>query len=212
MLAGIADFHQVDKSAGIPDFNGYDDVLVPKTSKFSAFLGKISERAENVRSGKVKRKEDNMLMITTDGRKAALDLRLVDGRVGFDINSKVQACAEKAAYVYTQTAPAKLTQLIFCDTSTPKAGFNLYDELKRILVGMGVNPEEIAFVHDADSERKRNKLFEKVRLGDVRILIGSTFKLGMGVNVQDKLVALHHLDVPWRPADMTQREYDYYSI
>lgn len=206
MLSSIADFHQVDASAGIPDFRGYSDTLIPKTKRFSDFLNKISERADNVRSGKVKRKQDNMLLITTDGRKAALDLRLVDGRVGFDINSKVQACADNVEYVYKQTAVERLTQLVFCDTSTPKAGFNLYDELKRILVSKGVNPDEIAFVHDADTERKREKLFDKVRKGEIRILLGSTFKLGIGVNVQDKLVALHHLDVPWRPADMTQRE------
>jgi superfamily II DNA/RNA helicase len=108
--------------------------------------------------------------------------------------------------IYVKTGNKKSAQLIFCDTSTPKNGFNVYDEVKRLLVSMGIPPEKIAFIHDADTDIQRAKLFAKVRCGDVRILIGSTFKLGLGVNVQNKLVALHHLDVPWRPADMTQRE------
>lgn len=206
MLSYIADFHQVDKSSGIPDFDGYDDALIPKTDKLAKYLSEISKRAEMVREHKVKRKKDNMLLITTDGRKAALDLRLVERKAPFTVNSKVAVCAENICYIYKQTEKARLTQLVFCDSSTPKPEFNMYDELKRLLVSMGVAESDIAYVHDAESERGRSLLFSKMRKGDIRILIGSTFKLGIGVNVQDKLIALHHLDLPWRPADMTQRE------
>ena len=120
--------------------------------------------------------------------------------------SKVAHCAENVFDIYSQTWADRSTQLVFCDASTPKKTFNLYDELKNLLVGMGVTEEEIVFVHDAETDAARSQLFAKVRTGEVRVLVGSTFKLGLGVNVQDRLVALHHLDVPWRPADMTQRE------
>ena len=206
LLSSIADFHQVDKSAGVPNFDGYKDALISKTSDFAAYLDDISTRAERVRQGSVSRKDDNMLKITTDGRKAALDLRLVDPAASFTYQSKVARCAENVFDIYIKTANKKSAQLIFCDTSTPKNGFNVYDEVKHLLVSMGIPAEKIAFIHDADTDIQRAKLFAKVRCGDVRILIGSTFKLGLGVNVQNKLVALHHLDVPWRPADMTQRE------
>ena len=147
-----------------------------------------------------------MLKITTDGRKAALDLRLVDNSATFTFQSKVASCAENIFYIYQKTFLDKGTQLVFCDTSTPKKDFNIYDELSALLVNMGIPEDKIAYIHDATTEKKRNTLFENMRKGNIRILIGSTFKLGLGVNVQDKLVALHHLDVPWRPADMVQRE------
>lgn len=206
MLATFSDFHQMDETAGIPKHDGYEDAQIPKTRTFSEYLKEISNRAEIVRSGRISRTEDNMLMITTDGRKAALDMRLVNEKAGFTTSSKVFYCAEKVAEIYRETAAKKCTQLVFCDTSTPKAGFNIYDELKKILLKMGVSAEDIAYVHDAATEKKRDKLFEEMRQGKIRILIGSTFKLGLGVNVQDRLIALHHLDVPWRPADMSQRE------
>lgn len=206
LLSAIADFHQVDSSVGIPDFDGYKDALISKTSEFSAYLNDISARAELVRKGIVSRNDDNMLKITTDGRKAALDMRLVEPNKSFTYQSKVARCAENVFDIYCETQLDKSTQLIFCDSSTPKSGFNVYDEVKRLLIGMGVPSEEIAFIHDAGTESKREKLFSRLRSGNVRILIGSTFKLGLGVNIQNKLIALHHLDVPWRPADMTQRE------
>lgn len=206
LLASVADFHAVDETAGIPQMDGYSDALVSKTPRFSDYLAEISDRADAVRRGLVPRTEDNMLKITTDGRKAALDMRLVDPACGFSYQSKVSRCAEIAADIYFSTSDKLSTQLIFCDTSTPKAGFNVYDELKRILVGLKVPEEQIAFIHDADTEARRAALFAEVRAGRKRIVIGSTFKLGMGVNIQDKLIALHHIDVPWRPADMTQRE------
>ena len=206
LLSSVADFHRVDESAGIPIHDGYKDALISKTSAFAAYLDDISQRADDVRGGRVSRKDDNMLKITTDGRKAALDLRLVDPNAGFTYQSKVARCAENVADIYFKNAQSKATQLIFCDTSTPKAGFNIYDELKITLINLGVPEAQIAFIHDAETEAKRTRLFMKVRNGEVRILIGSTFKLGLGVNIQDRLIALHHLDVPWRPADMTQRE------
>ena len=206
LLSSIADFHQVDESAGIPMHDGYKDALISKTSAFAAYLDDISQRADDVRGGRVSRKDDNMLKITTDGRKAALDLRLVDSNAKFTYQSKVARCAENAADIYFKNVQSKATQLIFCDTSTPKAGFNIYDELKTALINLGVPETQIAYIHDAETEAKRTRLFMRVRNGEVRILIGSTFKLGLGVNIQDRLIALHHIDVPWRPADMTQRE------
>ena len=206
LLSSIADFHQADDSVDIPDFDGYTDTLIEKTPRFSEYLQSIAERADRVRQHAISRKEDNMLKITTDGRKAALDIRLVDESEPFTFMSKVARCAINVYDVYKRTSAQKGTQLVFCDYSTPKEGFNVYDDLKRALVEEGIPAEQIAFVHDATTESKRAKLFEKVRGGEIRVLLGSTFKLGTGVNVQDKLVAIHHLDVPWRPSDMTQRE------
>lgn len=206
LLSSVADFHQVDESADIPAFDGYNDALVSKTPAFAVYLADISTRADDVRNGRISRKDDNMLKITTDGRKAALDLRLVDPKASFTYQSKVARCSENVADIYFKTLADKSTQIIFCDTSTPKAGFNIYTELKDRLVLHGVPESKIAFVHDAETETKRSLLFAKVRSGDIRILIGSTYKLGLGVNVQKRLIALHHIDVPWRPADMTQRE------
>ena len=206
LLASVSDFYQIDKTNGIPEVSGYKDVIVAKTPELTAYLQNISQRADDVRNRKVSPEDDNMLKITTDGRKAALDVRLVDSNAGFNYQCKAAFCAENVFDIYYKTSDRKLTQLIFCDTSTPKAAFNLYDELKRLLMSMGVPEKDIAYIHDAVSEKKKEELFEKVRNGNIRILIGSTFKLGLGVNVQDKLFALHHLDVPWRPSDMTQRE------
>lgn len=206
LIATVTDFFQVDKTNGIPETDGYKDIIIGKTQDFQNYLQNISRRAEDVRDGLVSRKEDNMLKITTDGRKAALDLRLVDSMASFTHQSKVAHCAENIFDIYMNTHSKKSTQLVFCDTSTPKTNFNLYDELKNILVNMGIDADKIAYIHDATSEKTRNELFMKVRNGEIRVLIGSTFKLGLGVNVQNKLIALHHLDVPWRPADMIQRE------
>ena len=206
LLSSVADFHQTDSSAGIPVLDGYSDALVGKTAAFEDYLQSISRRADAVRRGRVSRKEDNMLKITTDGRRAALDLRLVDPNADFTCQSKVVRCAQNVCDIYRRTMKSCGTQLVFCDSSIPKAGFNMYDDLRNLLVGMGIPPVKIAFIHDAETESARSKLFERVRQGEIRVLIGSTFKLGLGVNVQDRLIALHHLDVPWRPADMTQRE------
>ena len=206
LFAAVADFHQVDRSDGVPDHDGYEDGLIPRSPDFIEYLKEITTRADLVRHGKVNRTEDNMLKITTDGRKAALDMRLIDEEIPPALRSKATACAQNAAEIYFETMENRSTQLIFCDSSTPKKEFNLYDELRVLLESHGIPGEHIAYIHDANTEKRRETLFEKVRQGQVRILIGSTFKLGLGVNVQDRLIALHHLDVPWRPADMTQRE------
>jgi len=206
LLAQIADFHKVDKTNEIPDFEGYNDRIVSKTTELTDYLREISTRAEEIRNGLVRRTDDNMLKLTTDGRKAALDMRLAEPNTVFTYDCKVFRCMENVINTYKKTSDRRLTQLVFCDMSTPKAGFNIYDELKDLLVYYGVQENEIAFVHDFDTEKQRTQLFASMQSGAVRILLGSTFKLGMGVNVQKKLVALHHLDVPWRPADMIQRE------
>lgn len=206
LFSSVADFHKADSQAGIPVTDGYRDVLVGKTPQLARYLEHIASRAEDVRCGFVCRRDDNMLKITTDGRKAALDLRLAEPKAGFTYQSKVARCAENVADIYQKTGPARSAQLIFCDTSTPKAAFNIYDELKERMIGLGVLEDEIAFVHDAATDALRRSLFAAVRAGRVRVLIGSTFKLGIGANIQDKLIALHHLDIPWRPADMVQRE------
>lgn len=206
ILSGIADFHSTKKSADLPDFNGYKDCIIEKTPEFVDYLNNISSRVDLVRLKLVDRTVDNMLKITTDGRKAALDLRLVDNNKPFTMQSKVYRCAENVFDIYEKYKSEKLMQIIFCDVSTPKKNFNVYDELQRLLLSFGVAPDEIAYIHDATTEKKRSELFEKTRKGEVRILLGSTFKLGIGVNVQDKLIAVHHIDVPWRPADMVQRE------
>ena len=207
ILANVADFHRVKNNAELPKFNGYSDIVLKKTYELAQYIEELANRSTDIRANKIKRKEDNMLKVTTDGRKAALDLRLVDpNTLQNKIFSKVYSCAEKVVDLYIKYNNTKGTQLIFCDYSTPKDGFNIYDELKHVLLTFGIKESEIAFIHDAKTDRQRQKVFDKVNTGEIRILIGSTFKLGMGVNVQRKLVAIHHLDVPWRPADMIQRE------
>ncbi len=206
LLSNIADFHTADKTNDIPDFDGYTDVVIEKTQELSDYIQVLSERADAVRSSLVSPAEDNLLYITTDGRKAALDIRHVIKDAPFSPNSKAEKCSDNAAFIYHKTENESSTQLIFCDTSTPKAAFNMYHETERLLIEKGVRREHIAFIHDADTEKKREQLFNRMQKGEIRILFGSTFKLGLGVNVQNKLIAIHHLDVPWRPADMKQRE------
>jgi len=206
ILSSVSDFYHVDDSMGLPSFEGYSDSMAPGSEDFKDYLRDISNRADDVRQKRVDRKVDNLLKITTDGRKAALDMRLIDMVYGLDADSKVYRCAENIMNVYESTRDKQLIQMVFCDSSTPKQSFNLYDELKNILVAMGMPAHRIAFIHEADSEDKKNMMFHDLRKGNVSVVIGSTFKMGLGVNVQEKLCALHHLDVPWRPADMVQRE------
>lgn len=167
----------------------------------------LGERAEQVRAGIVDPSVDNMLRITNDGRKLALDQRLIDPDLPDDPDSKVNACVEQVFNIWQNTAEKKSTQLVFCDLSTPKPGtFNVYDDMRDKLIARGIPDEEIQFIHNANTEAKKAELFGKVRSGKVRILMGSTAKMGAGTNVQRKLIALHHLDVPWRPSDIEQRE------
>ncbi len=207
LFSSVADFHKVDKVNEIPEFDGYTDVLVKKSADLQKILDEISKRAERVRKHYVSKEEDNMLKITIDGRKAALDLRLLnEEEYAFSAESKIASCAKNVFREYCLGKFDQATQLVFCDSSTPKDRFNLYDELTRLLEDMGVPRKEIAYIHDATNDKQRCALYEKVRKGEIRILIGSTAKLGMGVNVQERVRALHHLDIPWRPSDMVQRE------
>ena len=206
ILSSVADFYHVDQVMGLPEFDGYTDSTQPGSEDFRVFLQDISRRADDVRQKRVNPHVDNLLKITTDGRKAALDMRLIDMVYGLDPDSKVYRCAEKVMEIYEKTRSTKAIQMVFCDISTPKIGFNLYDELKNLLVAMGIPEHEVAYIHDADSEEKKRLLFRDLQKGLIRVVIGSTFKMGLGVNVQERLIALHHLDVPWRPADMVQRE------
>ena len=206
LFSSVAEFYTPEESDGLPKFNGYTDIVVPQTVRFRQFLEEISKRCDEIRNGNVSPEIDNMLKITHDGTAAAADIRLVYPDEPFSEHSKVAYCANKVYEMYLKTAKNKGTQLIFSDISTPKDGFNLYDETKRLLVMKGIPSHEIAYIHDATDDKKREKLFEKTRKGEIRVLIGSTMKLGTGVNVQDKCIAIHHLTLPWRPSDMMQRE------
>lgn len=194
----------------------YEKVIAPKTPEVIELMIGISERAERINSGNVDPTEDNMLKITTDGKKIALSPRLYDITLSEPENSKIQLCAENVAKIYHATANEKSTQMIFCDSSTPKSGmsyenynskenFNVYFEIKKKLVQLGVAENEIAFIHDYE-ESAKIKLKEAMTAGKIRVLLGSTSKCGTGLNVQKKLIAGHHLDIPYRPSDMEQRE------
>ena len=188
----------------IADIKTADMIKLP-VPEAENIVEQLVHRAEKVHSKQVLPTEDNMLNIVNDGRKLALDQRLIDPTLPDDPNSKVNICVNNVLKVYNNNADKKSTQLIFCDQSTPQEGFNVYDDIKEKLVNSGVKPEEIAFIQDAKSEEQKEKLFEKVRNGEVRILLGSTRMMGTGTNVQDKLIALHDLDIPWRPSDLEQR-------
>jgi hypothetical protein len=185
----------------------YETVIVEPSELQKEMVQELSERAALVHNRKVDPTEDNMLRITTDGRKIGLDQRLINPLLPDFEGSKVNACTDKVFEIWHDTRADRLTQLVFCDFSTPnKDGrFNVYDDIREKLLGRGIPEHEIAFIHDADTETKKKELFAKVRQGKVRILFGSTFKMGSGTNVQDRLVASHDLDCPWRPADLAQR-------
>jgi hypothetical protein len=183
-------------------------VACPASPSLKAFVQTLVQRAEAIRNGDVKPNEDNMLAITTDGRKAALDFRLVAPRARFDENGKAAACVREVYAIWQRTADFRGAQLVFCDLSSPKGGksFSVYDDLRERLIAAGIPEKEIAFVHDAETDVQKATLFKAVREGRVRVLLGSTAKMGVGTNVQTRLTALHHLDAPWRPCDVEQRE------
>lgn len=185
----------------------FHNIALPPSDFQRDMVADLARRAEQVRAKKVEPHEDNMLTITNDGRKLALDQRLANPMLPDDEGSKVSACANNVFRYWSDGREEKLTQLVFCDLSIPKqdGSFNIYDELRRKLTEKGVPGEEIAYIHDANTEMKKKELFAKVRSGQVRVLLGSTFKLGAGTNVQTKLIALHDLDCPWRPRDLEQR-------
>lgn len=187
----------------VPEAEFINEVLKPSEEQ-QEMVGAFSERAESVRGGLVNPTEDNMLKITNDGRKCALDQRLLNELLPDAEKSKVNTCVENAFQVWDEGKTDRTTQLIFCDLSTPKGDgtFNVYDDVRNKLVARGIPKEEIAFIHEYNTEAKKAELFAKVRAGQVRILMGSTPKLGAGTNVQDRLIALHHLDCPWKPSDV----------
>jgi len=186
----------------------YENVVLKPSEYQKEMVASLAERAEAVRDRLVQPYEDNMLKITNDGRKLALDQRLINDMLPDEDNSKATTCVDKAFEIWEQTADKKSTQLIFCDLSTPKGDgtFNVYEDIRNKLIEKGVPKEEIAFIHEANTELRKAELFGKVRSGQVRFLLGSTQKMGAGTNVQDRLIALHHLDVPWRPSDIEQQE------
>ena len=185
----------------------FETVVVKPSEIQKDMVQALSERAAEVHSGSVDPSVDNMLKITSDGRKIGLDQRLMNSALPDDPNSKLNACVNNVLRIWNDTKEQKLTQLIFCDMSTPKGdgSFNVYDDIRSKLLNAGVPEQEIEFIHNADTESKKAELFSKVRSGQVRVLLGSTAKMGAGTNVQTLLVAVHHLDVGWRPSDMTQR-------
>lgn len=191
----------------VPEAEYINEVLKPSETQ-QEMVSSFADRAERVRNGNVDPRTDNMLKITNDGRKLALDQRLINDLLPDEPESKVNLCVENAYQVWEESTPDKSTQLIFCDLSTPKADgtFNVYDDVREKLVAKGIPREEVAFIHEANTETKKAELFAKVRSGQVRILLGSTPKLGAGTNIQDRLIALHHLDCPWKPSDLEQQE------
>lgn len=198
---------RADLNLPVPDHEM--EVIESDRSRFlEMFMRELGERAENVRGKSVDPTEDNMLKISGDGRKAALSINMIDPMLPMDPTSKVYRAAENIFSIWERTSDRKLAQMVFCDMGTPsedETKYNVYSDLKQTLVRLGIPPEEVAFIHDADTDEAKESLFEKVRNGSVRVIVGSTEKMGAGTNVQNKLVALHDLDAPWRPADLEQR-------
>ena len=185
----------------------YHNIAVKPSEIQKRMVESLGERAERIRGGGVSASVDNMLKVTNDGRKLALDQRMIDPLLPDEDGSKVNACVGEVYRIWSETAERKSAQLLFCDLSTPKSdgSFNVYDDIRKKLIARGIPAEEIKFIHEADTEAKKQELFKKVRRGEVRVLIGSTAKMGAGTNVQNKLIASHDLDCPWRPSDLEQR-------
>ena len=203
----VADIQTADMlKLPVPKANFHTEVIQPSEFQKEMIKG-LAERAEKIRAGGVDPHVDNMLRITNDGRKLALDMRLIQPLAPDDPDGKVAVCARNVFRIWEQTKEKRSAQLVFCDLSTPTTdgSFSVYDDLKKKLMDAGIPEEEIAFIHTADSEAKKKELFSKVRAGQVRVLLGSTAKMGAGTNVQDRLIALHDLDCPWRPSDLQQR-------
>lgn len=203
----VADIQTADMlQLPVPKANFHTEVIKPSPIQ-EDMVKSLADRAEKIRAGNVDPSVDNMLKITNDGRKLALDMRLINPLAPDSDTSKASICARNVYSIWEQTQTQRNTQLVFCDLSTPKGdgSFNFYDDLKGKLVAKGIPPEEIAYIHEANTEVRKKELFAKVRSGQVRILIGSTAKMGAGTNCQDRLIALHDADCPWRPSDLAQR-------
>ena len=207
MFKEVADIKTSDQ-LHLPVPEAKFETVVAKPSEIQKeMVQELSKRAADIHSGTVDASVDNMLCVTNDGRKIGLDVRLMNPLLPDDPNSKLNVCVQNVLKIWEEGKDQKLTQLLFCDLSTPKndGNFNVYDDIRKKLVAAGVPENEIEFIHNADTEAKKAALFSKVRSGDVRVLLGSTAKMGAGTNVQSRLVAVHHLDVGWKPSDMTQR-------
>ena len=228
MFKEIADI-QTSETLNLPVPKANSQTIVVKPSKIQEeMVASLGERAEKIRKKEVSSAVDNMLKITNEGRKLALDQRLLNPMLNDNDDSKVNTCVKNVFEIWNKTKDKKSTQLVFCDLSTPKSlgaddtpyemeevdgvwklkdrqFTDVYTDFKRKLIEKGIPENEIAFIHNANTEEKKKELFAKVRAGQVRVLMGSTNKMGAGTNCQDKLIAIHHLDCPWRPADLTQR-------
>ena len=207
MFKEVADIKTSDQ-LHLPVPEAKFETVVAKPSEIQKeMVQELSKRAADIHSGAVDASVDNMLCVTNDGRKIGLDVRLMNPMLPDDPNSKLNVCVQNVLKIWEEGKEQKLTQLLFCDLSTPKndGNFNVYDDIRKKLIAAGVPENEIEFIHNADTEAKKAALFSKVRSGDVRVLLGSTAKMGAGTNVQSRLVAVHHLDVGWKPSDMTQR-------
>ena len=207
MFKEVADIKTSDQlHLPVPDAK-FETVVAKPSEIQKEMVQELSKRAAEIHSGTVDASVDNMLCVTNDGRKIGLDVRLMNPMLPDDPNSKLNVCVQNVLKIWEEGKDQKLTQLLFCDLSTPKndGNFNVYDDIRKKLVAAGVPENEIEFIHNADTEAKKAALFSKVRSGDVRVLLGSTAKMGAGTNVQSRLVAVHHLDVGWKPSDMTQR-------
>ena len=207
MFKEVADIKTSDQlHLPVPEAK-FETVVAKPSDLQKEMVQELSKRAARIHSGTVDASEDNMLCVTNDGRKIGLDVRLMNPMLPDDPNSKLNVCVQNVLKIWGKGKDQKLTQLLFCDLSTPKndGNFNVYDDIRKKLITAGVPENEIEFIHNADTEAKKAALFSKVRSGDVRVLLGSTAKMGAGTNVQSRLVAVHHLDVGWKPSDMTQR-------
>ena len=207
MFKEVADIKTSDQlHLPVPEAK-FETVVAKPSDLQKEMVQELSKRAAEIHSGTVDASVDNMLCVTNDGRKIGLDVRLMNPMLPDDPNSKLNVCVQNVLKIWEEGKDQKLTQLLFCDLSTPKndGNFNVYDDIRKKLISAGVPENEIEFIHNADTEAKKAALFSKVRSGDVRVLLGSTAKMGAGTNVQSRLVAVHHLDVGWKPSDMTQR-------
>ena len=208
MFREVADIQTADMlKLPVPKVN-YHNIKTKPSEIQTEMVASLAKRAEKVRARLVEPNIDNMLKITNDGRKLALDQRMIDPMLPDDPESKVNACVDNVYRIWEEHADTKATQLVFCDLSTPKndGTFNVYDDMREKLIALGIPAEQIRFIHEATTDAQKKELFGKVRSGEVRVLFGSTPKMGAGTNVQDRLIAIHNLDCPWRPSDLEQRQ------
>lgn len=208
MFRMVADIQTGDMlNLPVPQANFHNVVIKPSEWQ-KQMVAELAERAEKIRNGDVDPRSDNMLLVTNDGRNAALDMRCINPSIPDYPDSKINVCIRKVFDIYRETEDKKLTQMIFSDLSTPKGGkaFSVYDDIREKLTAMGVKPTEIAFIHESGTDEQKEKMFAAVRRGEIRILLGSTQKMGAGTNAQRLLIALHHLDCPWRPSDEGQSQ------